>query len=120
MGLVGQGCMADSSDGASPATDEESAQTDEHEAPADTEQAVSALNAAGQACGGYCRTGWVYINGGGTSCRGGEFWYYASLPNVTQDCRARIVDFCHNRGWSFGDAYWAYSPYQGYLCTGRS
>jgi hypothetical protein len=50
----------------------------------------------GSVCGGLCRynSDWAW-----NTCR----W------NVTQNCRDRIVEFCHNRGWGFIDAYWANS-----------
>jgi hypothetical protein len=64
--------------------------------------ADSAPGVQSQVCGGMCR---VDANWGYTTCR----W------NVTQDCRERIVEFCHNRDWSFIDASWAGSCAEGWV-----
>ena len=60
------------------------------------------LAPAGQVCGGLCResVNWAY-----STCR----W------NVTQNCRERIVEFCHNRNWSFIDAYWRSTCHEGWI-----
>jgi hypothetical protein len=62
----------------------------------------SVLSPQGQVCGGMCRynANWAW-----NTCR----W------NVTQNCRDRIVEFCHNRGWGFIDAYWAGSCADGWI-----
>jgi hypothetical protein len=72
--------------------------SEEAESPTDDES----LDSSGRVCGGMCRynSSWGY-----NTCR----W------NVTQNCRDRIVEFCHNRGWGFIDASWSSGCWEGWV-----
>src|SRR4051812_11935291 len=61
----------------------------------------ASLDSAGHTCTGLCFYGYDV----------GCVWYYrVTRPNVTQDCRARVVEACHSRNMSFTEASWQYSP----------
>lgn len=60
------------------------------------------LNAAGGTCAGTCDKGLGYS----TCYPGYRRWVDVCRPNVTVNCRRRIIEQCRARGWKFVDARW--------------
>ena len=78
--------------------------------------AEQAYNGAGQTCTGSCYAYQGYVRGEISCGSGTKVWVF-SRPNVTQDCRDRVVEYCHSYNLGFRDAAWTYSPpSNGYIC----
>jgi hypothetical protein len=89
---------------ATPGAGERSAGSDD---PGHVGQAEQELNGQHYTCAGHCDVGPGY---------GCEWYYDVCRPDVTVNCRDRIVEYCHNRGLGFGNAWWTPSCEEGYTC----
>ena len=108
-GLIGAGAFSLVVTGCGASPDEQTPSPDE---PA-VGTVSGALDSKNRTCGGYCITNYSDY----ATCKWtAPLRYYTNRPNVTQDCRERIVEYCHNRGWRFGDAFWSYDRIEEYRC----
>lgn len=76
---------------------------------ADVAQSDQALRSDGAACMADCRwPGNPESQCYDTYGRVGVTHSQVGLTSVTSDCRAAVVNWCHDHGWTFWDAYWAF------------